>query len=142
MELLLPDEKHELERKSSISQFEGFLAVRKGSEWCPIAYDVLDAVRCNKVESHKAIITRKPYIGYAFPVQECRYLSDSYVLGEDKGIELVPLPEQFGVGFYESAYDRKFFVNGENGSLGVHNDITLRVGQDYVLANDSLDPDD
>lgn len=142
MEFILPDEERVLERKSSIYQFRGFLAVRRGDEWVPIAYDVLDGIHCDHVDSHKAVLTREPYIGYAFPVKECRYLSDTYVLGAEKGVELLPLPEQFGVGFYESAYDRFYAVNGEDSSLGVSNDTTLRVGLDYVLANDSLEPAD
>lgn len=142
MEFLLSSDERQLDRKSSIYQFNGFLAVRRGDEWVPISYDVLDAIHCDRIDSHKAVLTREPYIGFAFPVKECRYLTDAYVLGEEKGVELLPLPEQFGTGFYESAYNRAYFVNGENGSLGVQNDVTLRVGQDYVLANDSLDPVD
>lgn len=142
MELLESADEQTLQRKSSIYQFGGFLAVRRGDEWVPIQYDVLDAVRCNKVEAHKAVLTNKPYIGYVFPVKECRYISDAYVLGEEKGVELLPLPEFCGAGFYENAYDRAYFVNAGNGALGMRNDTTLRVGLDYVVADDELEPVD
>lgn len=139
MELLESADERTLERKSSIYQFEGFLAVRKGDEWAPIQYDVLDAVRCNRVEGHKAVLANKPYIGYVYPVAERRYVSEAYVAGEEKGTELLPLPEFYGTGFYENAYDRKNLVNGATGALGVVNDTTLRVGLDYVVAKDSLE---
>lgn len=142
MELLESADERTIERKSSIYQFEGFLAVRKGDEWVPIQYDVLDAIRCNRVEAHKAVLTNKPYIGYVYPTKKCRYVSDSYVAGDEKGTELLPLPEFYGTGFYENAYNREFLVNGANGALGVHNDITLTVGLDYVKAKDSLEPID
>ena len=140
MEVLEPTEEKRVERLSSIYQFRHMLAVRKGDEWVPIQFDVLDGIVCDKVLSHPAILTDKPYIGYAFPVGECRYISDMYVQSDQKGTELKALPEFFGSGFYESAYDRDIMVNSDNGALGVHNDTTLRVGLDYVLAKNSLDP--
>lgn len=142
MELLESADEYTVERKSSIYQFEGFLAVRKGDEWTPIQYDVIDAIHCNRVEAHKAVLTNKPYIGYVYPTEKRRYVSDSYVAGDEKGTELLPLPEFYGAGFYENAYDREFLVNGANGALGIHNDATLTVGLDYVIAKDSLEAED
>lgn len=140
MEILLPYEPKRLEKKTSLWQNAGMLAVRKGDEWVPISFDVLDGMVCDHMASHKAVLTRKPYIGYQFPVKECRYVSELYVTGDQKGTELVALPEWFGTGFYEQAFDRDVFVNSASGALGVVNDTTLRVGLDYVTAIESLDP--
>lgn len=142
MEILEPTEKRELERKSSIYQNRGMLSVRRGDEWVPIAYDVLDGVQCDRLESHKAVLAVNDYIGYQFPVKECRYLSDVYISSDQTGTELVPLPDFYGAGFYEKKFDRNVLVNSANGALGEHNDTTLRVGLDYVLAKETLDPEE
>lgn len=140
MEILEPDEKNRLERKTSIYQNRGMLSVRKGDEWVPLAYDVLDGFNCDKVLTHKAVLTLKPYIGYQFPVANCRYVSDAYLLSSQKGKELKKLPEFYGAGFYESYYDRDILINADNGALGITNDITVRVGLDYVDSKETLDP--
>lgn len=141
MEILEPTEEHRLERKSSIYQNSGMLAVRKGDEWVPIAFDSLDGIVCNKVYSHKAVLTLNPYIGYQFPVKECRYISDLYVQSNQTGTDLLSLPEFYGAGFFEKKYEREIVVNSATGALGEHEDVTLRVGLDYVLAKDTLEAD-
>lgn len=140
MKILEPVEERRVERKSSIYQHKHMLAVRRGDEWVPISFDVLDGVDCDHMKSHKAVLTDKPYIGYSFPVDECRYSSQLYIIGQQKGTELKVLPSFFGAGFYESNYDREVLVNSANGALGERNDITLRVGLDYCLAKKTLDP--
>lgn len=135
-----PVEEIRVERKSSIYQHRHMLAVRRGDEWVPIQYDVLDGVGCDCIQTHPAVLTDKPYIGYNFPVGECRYVSQLFVTGEQKGTELKVLPDFYGAGFYESAYDREVFVNACNGALGEKNDTTLRIGLDYCLAKKTLDP--
>lgn len=140
MEILEPDEKVRVERKASNLQFKHMLAVYKGNQWVPIAFDVLDGFLCNETLTHKAVLTDKPYIGYAYPMNSCRYLSDVYIQSDVKGTELKVLPSWFGAGFYEEKVDYGILVNSANGALGVHNDTTLNIGLDYCLAKENLDP--
>lgn len=140
MKILEPVDTPRVERLSSIYQHKHMLAVRRGDEWVPITFDVLDGVECKHMRSHKALLTDKPYIGYSFPVGECSYSSQLYLTGDQKGTELKKLPSFFGSRFYEGSYDRKVLVNSANGALGVKNDTTLRVGLDYCLAKKTLDP--
>lgn len=142
MEILEPNEDNRLTRQSSTLQHEGMLAVRRGNQWAPIAYDAIDGIVCDKILAHKAVLTRKPYMGYSFPVEHCKYTSQSYIKSDQKGTELKVLDDFYGTGFYESAYDRKVLVNSDNGALGERNTITTDVGLDYVLAKSSLDPVD
>lgn len=142
MEILEPSEPIRVKRKSSIYQHRDMLAVRRGDEWVPIAFDVFDGMTCKKVYTHKAVLSLKPYIGYNFPVQECRYVSQTYVASDQKGVELLKLPNWYGAGFYQNKYDRKILVNSDTGSLGVKTDTTLRVGEDYCLAVDTIDSAD
>lgn len=140
MKILEPVEEIRAERKSSIYQHRHMLAVRRGDEWVPIAFDILDGVECHTMKTRRGILTDKPYIGYSFPVQECRYVSQLYVESDQKGAELKKLPDYYGPGFYQRVYDRDILVNSANGGLGVKNDTTLRVGLDYCLAKKTLDP--
>lgn len=142
MEILEAHEPHRVKRYSSISQYEGMLAVRRGDEWVPVVYDVLDGLNCDHMLSHKAMLARKSFVGYNFPVKECTYVSERILAHTQKGTELRALPEWYGTGFYEADYDRKVLTNAENGALGVTNKMTLRVGLDYVIAHDHLDPAD
>lgn len=140
MEVLQPINDLKLNRYSSINQNRGFLAVHRGGEWVPICFDVFDGVDCHEVKNHKAVLALGDYLGYQFPVGERRYLSDVYVASDQKGTETRALPSFYGAGFYEEAYDRKVLVNSADGALGVHNDTTLRIGQDYILATDEVEP--
>lgn len=140
--MLQSDEPRYLETKSSISQFEGLLSVRRGDEWVPIVFDSLDGIVCKDVESHKVALSVKPYIGYVFPVAKRREIQQTYLASNQQGVELKPLPTFFGPGFYEQAYNRNILVNADNGALGVKNDTTLRVGLDYTLATSALEDED
>lgn len=140
--MLQPDEPQLLETKSSISQFEGLLSVRRGDEWVPIVFDRLDGIVCDTVKSHKVALSVKPYIGYVFPVGERREVEQTYLASNQSGVELKPLPDFYGAGFYEEAYDREVLVNAANGALGVTNDTILRVGLDYTLAKSELEDAD
>ena len=71
-------------RHSSISQFKTTLSVMKRGEWLPIVADVIEYIYCDRSVSHKAGISDKPDIGFTYPVAECRYFSDVYLLGHNK----------------------------------------------------------
>lgn len=138
MRFLEPDEERRVERHSSIYQHKHMLAVRRGDEWVPIAFDVLDGFGCKETYTHKAVLTDKPYIGYSFPVGECSYASDVYVSSNQQGQRLRALPAWYGAGFYEDNIDRTILINSASGALGNHQETTLRVGLDYCLATMTL----
>lgn len=140
MKTIKPHEPQRLERRSSISQYSNMLAVRRGDEWVPVVFDVLDNIVCKKINTHKAMLATAPYVGYHFPVGEARYVNEQLVLSDQKGEEIRLLPEFFGSGFYKAKFDRDIIVNAANGALGEVNDVTLRVGLDYVLSDDFMEP--
>lgn len=136
--VLEPNEPHFTERKSSINQFDDFLAVEKGGVSIPIVFDKLDGISCNTVYSHPIALTLTPYIGYAYPVIKRRYTSDIYVLAQKYGVETKVLPSWFGPGFYQKKVNHDILVNTDGGALGVHNDYDLYVGTDYVISKKVL----
>lgn len=140
METLPSCDNRPLERKSSIYQHKDLLSVMKRGEWCPLVADVIDAVACGKIYSHKAAITDKPTLGYTFPVGTCRFLTDIYLKAQFKNTITEELPEWFGTGYYKKTIDEDVVVNAANGALGTQYMTTLRVGEDYVVAKDSLPP--
>lgn len=140
---MIPDaDTHNLERKSSISQHKGMLAVRKRNELCPLVYDVIDGIDCGKVYSHKAALSDGSHIGYTFPVGTCRYVSEIYLMGQENRKVKKRLPEWFGIGFYDEHVVRDVFVNTDKDSLGLEQERTLRIGKDYVLPIDMLEAAD
>lgn len=136
--ILEPVMDSQVERKSSNYQYKGFLSVLKRNSWVPISFDVLDYIDCNKVVSHKAIVTDKEFIGYHYPVKECKYYIDQYVVSDSQKTTLKALDEWFGAGFYEAFEDKRVIVNADNGSLGQRNELNLKVGLDYVTAKKTL----
>lgn len=136
--ILEPTTNTQVERKTSNYQHKNFLSVMKRNSWVPISFDVLDYIDCDKIVSHKAIVTDREFIGYHFPVKECRYYIDQYVVSDDQDTVLEQLDEWFGAGFYEKFVDKDVIVNADNGSLGTRNEIDLKVGLDYVTAKKTL----
>lgn len=111
----------------------------RAGEWCPLVADSIDAVDCHgNIISHKVAITDKPVIGYTFPVKDCKYVSDLYLIGQQDELSTERLPEWFGTGFYEKQIRQNVFLNAENGALGIHQEQNLRVGMDYVVGRKLL----
>lgn len=142
MELLYDSDYKPAKRLSSINQFKDFLAVQVQGEWVPICFDVIDGIVCGHIQTHKAILALEPFIGFHYQVDECHYSKTEYLLGDDFGVETKKLPAELGSGFYQSAFNRKIFVNGDNGSLSLQNDKTLRIGTDYIDVDDEIEADD
>lgn len=140
--LLLADENPEVFYRSSIAQHENKLSVMQRGEWVPLSYDVLDYIDCDKVASHKAVVTDGDDIGYDFKVEERVYYTDKYIYHDREETVLKELPHWFGEGFYEAFVDETPFVNADNGALGIKTKRTLRVGTPYALAIRTLEPDD
>lgn len=143
MDTLYSDEHETVRRYSSIDQFRGFLSAYKKGGWTPIVFDQLDGIDCDSVHTHPVIISLSDDIGYVFPEAHCSYASEHFVYFDKEGVEQKLLPECFGGGgeFYETFIKKNTFINfDDDTSLGVHNKKTLRVGVDYVLADESLPP--
>lgn len=125
-------------RKSSIWQHKDLLSVMKSGEWCPLVYDVIDGVECGKIKSHKATLRIKDGLNYTFPVGTCTYTSDIFYLSQKDKTELRVLPDYYGTGFYETHERKNVFTNAGPEALGNHQEKTLRVGKDYVMAKKIL----
>lgn len=137
--LLEPVEKPDVRYHSSISQHRGTFSVMKKGEWLPISFDSLDYIDCKKVVDHPAILSWGGDLGFNFGVDECVYYTDKYVYHDHKDTVVEPLQEWFGMGNYKKHIDRPAFINADNGSLGEHEEVTLRVGLSYAKADKTLE---
>lgn len=139
--ILYPTNDAQVHRHSSIDQFRGFLSTMKKGGWAPIVFDQLDGITCETIKSHPIIISFGDDIGYVFPEAHCTYTSDKFVYFDKEGVEQRPLPSCFGEGglFYDFYIKSNSFVNfDDDTSVGTHNEIRLRTGLDYVLADETL----
>lgn len=128
-----------IERKSSIDQHKDKLSVYSQGGWLPISYDVIDAIGCNGIKSHKAILSfDEDDLGYNFPEKYCYRPKDSYVLADRIGTETEMLPEYYGDGTYETYIDEKTITNADNGALGEHYKGRERVGLEFYRTKDIL----
>lgn len=139
-EMLYPDEKPMVKRRSSIDQFREFLSVMTKGGWTPIVFDQLDGIKCETIFSHPVILSFNNDIGYVFPEAHCSYASDKFVYFDKEGVEHKLLPECMGgKGEFFDFYTKSFnFVNFDGSSVGTHNRLNLRVGLDYVLSDETL----
>lgn len=139
IQALYPIDDDSIERKSSIYQHEDLLSVMQKGEWCPLTFDHIDSVECGKIHASKRALRIKEGLNYTFPVGTCHQTRDDYILSQKDKIELKVLPEWFGDGLYEAHERKNVFTNVGNEAAGTHNELTLRVGQDYVKAANTLD---
>lgn len=139
IQTLYPIDDDHVERKSSIFQHADLLSVMKKGEWCPVVFDHIDGVECEKLHTSKRALRVAEGLNYTFPVGTCHYAHDDLVLSQKDKIELRVLPEEFGTGLYQTHERKNVFTNVEDQAVGTHNDITLRVGKDYVRATTTLD---
>lgn len=130
----------DVERKSSINQHRGLLSVMKRGEVCPIIFDSIDSIDCGRIKSHKIAIRIGEGLDYTFPVKTCKYVKDTYFLTHKDKIELKPLPEYYGTGFYEAHTRQNVIINLGKSALGHRQEKLLRVGLDYCRAKDTLEP--
>lgn len=137
----LPDaSEHRTVTKSSISQARNSkLSVTNNlGQFFPIVFDKLDWIDCDKVKSHKIVVSTSDELDYEYPVGECTYYTDEYVYIDEHGRELRTLPHWFGEGFFEAYVDRNTFVNFDREAFGTRNKQTLDVGKHYVVAAEDL----
>lgn len=141
--VLFHDDNRKIHAHSSIDQFSKFIATYERGGWTPIEFDYLDYVDCDHVASHPVIIEFDDKLGYYFPIDECEFETDDILLMEQRGIVLHELPECMGEGFYQAWEDNDVIINFDNNtSLSAHNKQRLRIGTDYLLAEEFLPADD
>lgn len=143
MEILYHDDDRHINVHSSIDQYSKFIATYERGGWTPIQFDYLDYIDCDKVVSHPVIIEFDDKIGFHFPIGECSFVTDEYVMPDYESVELRELPECMGGGFYQAFDNGEMIINfDDNSALGIHNTYKLRIGQDYWLADTILPADD
>lgn len=143
MEVLFHDDDRKVHAHSSIDQFSKFIATYERGGWAPIQFDYLDYIDCDKVVSHPIIIEFDDKLGYYFPIDECEFETSDVVLMDQQGIVLRELPECYGEGFYQAWEDGQEIINFDNcKSLGTHNRYRLKIGTDYLLAEEFLPAED
>ena len=142
MSVLVSDDDIKVKYHSSISQFKNTLSVSECGEWVPLSYDVLDYIGCDRVKSHRAVVTDGDDIGYQFDVAEQVCYTDKYVYHDRDTVELRELPHWFGEGYYEAHVHEAALVNSDDESLGNRGKRITRIGLSYALATETLEPDD
>lgn len=142
IEYLEDADEYNIRRKSSINQYGAFLSILKGGVNLPISFDAIDWIDCKGVKSHRVAVSDGTDLGYNYPIREYTYFTDTYLVGDRKEVKVEKLPHWYGEGWYEKAIDEKTFVNFDNSSLGNRDKVTLRIGTDYVQADEMLDSAD
>lgn len=133
----------QVHRHSSLDQFkDGFLSAWVKNGWAPIVFDQIDGIgECSGIKSHPVAISFGDDLGYVFPEGKCVYFSDHFITVDKNGVEYKQLPECFGGNgeLYPTFVSSNAFLNFDNDSgLGVHQAKALRVGLDYVKADETL----
>lgn len=132
-----------VKRHSSADQFASCpLTVMKGGIPIPISFDVIDYISCNRVVSHRAILGNPDDIGYNFPMMFTKKATDVYAVYDKAGVVTKQLPAWAGEGFYKEVQSGKSLLTADTNALGVHNVEHLRIGLDYVLAEQTLPASD
>lgn len=140
MKMIPHSDTRDIDTLSSIDQYRGFLSVYERGGQTPIQFDFLDYIDCDKVVSHPVIIEFSDNIGYNFPIDECEYTTDDYLMFNRRETEMRVLPECIGEGFYEAYVNDDEIINFSDSGLGTHNTYKLKIGQDYYLAKKFLPP--
>lgn len=150
MKILFADEEPRVKVHSSIDQYSKFIATYERGGWAPIEFDYIDYIECigceggdkYQVVTHPVIIEFDDKIGYHFPIGECCIITDEYPLFDQDRVELEPIPDCMGDGFYENYKGGKEIVNFDDSGLGTRNKYRLKIGQDYYLATKLLPADE
>lgn len=125
-----------VERSSTATEGKHYLSVLERGVYVPIVWDeVVDFSCAGGARTKTYALSLGDALAQDYPVQECTYTEDKYVLNNVKETELHALPPEMGGDgklFYEKKVDKQTFINSANGSLGQRNVTTLRKGLDYV----------
>lgn len=142
IDYLNDSDEHDITRHSSIDQYANFLAVLKGGKAVPIRFDSLDWINCEGIKTHPIIISDGNDLGFNFPVGHYTYFTDTYLIMDRKEVVVEKLPHWFGEGWFEKAVDKDVFTNFDGSSLGERNRVDLRIGYEYIAADEVLDDSD
>lgn len=142
MEYLNDADENNIHRHSSVDQYGAFLSVKKGGVNIPLRFDSLDWINCEGIKTHPIIVSDGTDLGFNFPVGHYTYFTDTYLVMDRKEVVAKRLPKWYGEGWFEKALDEKVFTNFDDGSLGMRNRVDLRIGLDYVAADEVLDDSD
>lgn len=142
IEYLNDADETDIHRHSSVDQYGAFLSVKKGGVNIPLRFDSLDWINCEGIKTHPIIVSDGTDLGFNFPVGHYTYFTDTYLIMDHKEVVVKKLPEWFGTGWFEKALNKKMFTNFDDGSLGERNRVDLRIGLDYVSADNVLDDSD
>lgn len=135
-------DEYDVKRRSSIDQYGAFLSVKKGGVNVPLRFDSLDWINCDGIKTHPVIISDGSDIGFNYPIGHYTYFTDTYLIVDRNEVVVKKLPEWYGAGWYEKALREKNFVNFDGSSLGERNRVDLRIGKDYIKADEMLDSAD
>lgn len=139
IEYLNDADEYDVRRHSSIDQYGAFLSVKKGGVNIPLRFDSLDWIDCDGIKTHPVIISDGSDIGFNYPIGHYTYFTDTYLIVDRNEVVVKKLPEWYGAGWYEKALREKNFINFDDSSLGERNRVDLRIGKDYVKADEMLD---
>lgn len=135
-------DEYDVRRHSSVNQYDAFLSVQKGGVNVPLRFDSLDWINCDGIKTHSVIISDGNDIGFNYPVGHYTYFTDTYLIMDRNEVVVKKLPEWYGAGWYEKALREKNFINFDDRSLGERNVVHLRIGKDYIKADEMLDSAD
>lgn len=143
--LLPPTPTETLENKSSIAQHANLLSVNEGGEWLPVTFDEIEYAECvdscsdkYRIKCHRAMLTDGDDSQFTYPVGTCHYWDDNYLLTDVQETVIKELPAYFGSGVYEQFVKHKTFTNADNGSVGIRQRYTYRIGLNYWTAKETL----
>ena len=140
--ILYADDPEKIRRLSSITQHRNKFSVYAQGGWLPVSYDVLESIVCNKIKSHRAIMTDDAHdIGYIFPTATCSKEQIAYLLSDKYGFEIDELPAWYGTGLFQKFIDEYALTEADNHPLGVKNKINYKIGLDYYLAKETIEGD-
>ena len=141
--MLYADDPDKIKRLSSITQHRDKFSVHAQGSWLPISYDVIDSIICDKVNSHRAILSLDPHnIGYIFPTATCEKTFKTLLLTDKYGVVTEELPEWFGSGLYQKFVDDYAVTEGDNHPLGLNNTVRYKLGLEYYLAKETIEGED
>lgn len=142
IEYLNEADEYDIRRHSSVNQYDAFLSVQKGGVNVPLRFDSLDWINCDGIKTHSVIISDGNDIGFNYPIGHYTYFTDTYLIVDRNEVVVKKLPEWYGAGWYEKALREKNFINFDDKSLGERNAVHLRIGKDYIKADEMLDSAD
>lgn len=141
MDYLEVADEHNVDIKSSISQAKDTkFSVSNGvGGYLPIVSDKLDYIDCDKVKSHRIIMSLIDELDYQYPVDECIYWTDEYIYSDGTRTELRTLPHWAGEGFFQKYVDTHAFIVSDKETLGTRNKQKVQIGLSYASARITLD---